>query len=60
MCRVKRIATKLEDIGYFTYIIKEQPDRLGESVIQKVMRFALSSKFVIVEVRASSEGPVVA
>jgi hypothetical protein len=47
--RLKRIATKLEDIGYFTYIIKEQPDRLGESVIQKVMRFALSSKFVIVE-----------
>jgi hypothetical protein len=47
--RLKRIASSLEDLGYYTYIIKEQPDKLGESVIQKVMRFALSSKFVIVE-----------
>jgi hypothetical protein len=47
--RLKRIAAKLEELGYFTYIVKEQPDRLGESVIQKVMRYALSSKFVLVE-----------
>ncbi len=47
--RLKRIAAKLEDLGYYTYIIKEQPDRIGESVIQKVMRYALSSKFVIIE-----------
>ncbi|HVJ04240.1 MAG TPA: hypothetical protein VM578_01060 [Candidatus Saccharimonadales bacterium] len=47
--RLKQIAAKLEDLGYYTYIIKEQPDRLGEGVIQKVMRYALSSKFVIVE-----------
>jgi hypothetical protein len=47
--RLKRIACKLEDLGYYTYIVKEQPDRPGESVIQKVMRFALSSKFVVVE-----------
>src|SRR5271169_6956234 len=31
------------------YIIKEQPDKAGESVIQKVMRYALSSKFVLIE-----------
>jgi hypothetical protein len=47
--RLKRIASKLEQLGYYTYIIKEQPDRLGESVVQKVMRYALSSKFVVIE-----------
>ncbi|MEQ1902674.1 MAG: hypothetical protein ABL888_00645 [Pirellulaceae bacterium] len=46
---LKRIAARLETHGYFTYIIKEQPDRTGESVIQKVMRHALMCKFVIVE-----------
>jgi hypothetical protein len=40
--RLKRIASRLEDLGYYSYIIKEQPDRLGESVVQKVMRYALS------------------
>jgi len=47
--RLKRIASKLQELGYFTYIIKEQPDKAGESVIQKVMRYALSSKFVLIE-----------
>ena len=47
--RLKQIAARLETQGYFTYIIKEQPDRTGESVIQKVMRHALMCKFVIVE-----------
>jgi hypothetical protein len=47
--RLKQIASTLEELGYYSYIIKEQPDRAGESVIQKVMRFALSSKFVLIE-----------
>jgi hypothetical protein len=47
--RLKRIASKLQELGYYTYIIKEQPDKAGESVIQKVMRYALSSKFVLIE-----------
>lgn len=47
--RLKRIALKLQELGYYTYIIKEQPDKAGESVIQKVMRYALSSKFVVIE-----------
>ena len=47
--RLKRIKSKLQDLGYYTYIIKEQPDRQGESVIQKVLRYALSSKFVVIE-----------
>lgn len=47
--RLKRIASKLEEMGYYIYIIKEQPDKAGESVIQKVMRYALSSKFVVIE-----------
>ena len=46
---LKRVATKLQDLGYHTYIIKEQPDKPGEGVIQKVMRYALSSKFVVIE-----------
>ena len=47
--RLKRIASKLEELGYYTYIIKEQPERRGESIVQKVMRYALSSKFVLIE-----------
>jgi len=47
--RLKRIASKLQELGYYTYIIKEQPDKAGESVVQKVMRYALSSRFVIIE-----------
>jgi hypothetical protein len=47
--RLKRIGSVLDELGYHIYIIKEQPDRIGESVMQKVLRHALSSKFVIVE-----------
>lgn len=47
--RLKRTESRLQDLGYYTYIIKEQPDKAGESVIQKVMRYALSSKFVLIE-----------
>jgi len=52
--RLKHIATELEELGYYAYIIKEQPDKIGESVIQKVLRFALSSKFVVIENSESS------
>jgi len=47
--RLKRIESKLQELGYYTYIIKEQPDRTGEGVVQKVMRYALSSRFVVIE-----------
>ncbi|MDX8551907.1 hypothetical protein KHC33_04260 [Methanospirillum sp. J.3.6.1-F.2.7.3] len=47
--KLKKISSELQHLGYYTYIIKEQPDRIGESIIQKVLRFALSSKFVIIE-----------
>jgi hypothetical protein len=49
LARLKRIAAVLEKLGYYTYLVKEQPDKLGESIIQKVLRFALSSKFIIIE-----------
>lgn len=49
MDRLLAIKASLEARGYFVYIIKEQPDRLGESIIQKVLRHALSSKFVVIE-----------
>jgi hypothetical protein len=47
--RLKSIAATLEQLGYYTYIIKEQPDKAGESIIQKVLRYALSVKFVVIE-----------
>jgi hypothetical protein len=46
---LKRIQTHLDNLGFYTYIIKEQPDIIGESVMQKVLRFSLSSRFVIIE-----------
>lgn len=49
LARLKRIEGKLQELGYYAYIIKEQPDKAGESVVQKVMRYALSSKFVLIE-----------
>jgi len=47
--RLKRIKSELESLGYYVYLVKEQPDKLGESVIQKVLRYALSSKFIFIE-----------
>lgn len=46
---LKRIQAHLDNLGFYSYIIKEQPDIIGESVIQKVLRFGLSSRFVIIE-----------
>ena len=46
---LKRIQTHLDNLGYYTYIIKEQPDIVGESVMQKVLRYGLSSRFIIIE-----------
>lgn len=49
LARLQVIASTLDGLGYHTYIIKELPDNPGEGVIQKVLRYALSSKFVIIE-----------
>jgi len=46
---LKQIQAHLTNLGFYTYIIKEQPDQIGESVMQKVLRYGLSSKFVIIE-----------
>ena len=46
---LKRIQAHLDNLGFYTYIIKEQPDIVGESVMQKVLRYGLSSRFVIIE-----------
>lgn len=46
---LKRIQTYLDDLGFYTYLIKEAPDKIGESVMQKVLRYGLSSKFVLIE-----------
>jgi hypothetical protein len=46
---LKRIQAHLENLGFYTYIIKEQPDVISESVMQKVLRYGLSSRFVIIE-----------
>lgn len=47
--KLLKIKSFVEELGYYVYIIKEQPDKLGESIIQKVLRYALSSKFIIIE-----------
>jgi hypothetical protein len=47
--RLTRIKSELESLGYYVYLLKEQPDKSGESVIQKVLRYALSSKFILIE-----------
>jgi hypothetical protein len=47
--QLQLIATTLEAAGYHVYIIKQEQDRLGESVLQKVLRYALSSRFVLIE-----------
>jgi len=47
--RLQRIASRLQELGYYTYIIKDQPDKPGEGLVQKVLRYALSSKFVLIE-----------
>ena len=47
--RLKQIQRTLEERGHLVYLIKEEPDRLGESILQKVLRYALSSRFVIIE-----------
>lgn len=47
--RLKLIGATLESAGFHVYIIKQEPDRLGESVLQKVLRYALSSRFVLIE-----------
>jgi|SRR5439155_25012269 len=41
--RLQEIKAVLEDLGYHVYLVKEQPDRVGESVIQKVLRFATTT-----------------
>ena len=46
---LKRIQNHLDNLGFYSYIIKEQSDVIGESVMQKVLRFGLSSRFVIIE-----------
>ena len=33
--RLRLIASRLESLGYYTVIIKDQPNKLGESVLQK-------------------------
>lgn len=46
---LQRIKVALEERGFHVYIIKEEPDRVGETVLQKVLRYALASRFVLIE-----------
>lgn len=49
-----RIREQLGKVGVAATIIKEQPDILGETVIQKVLRHALASEFIVLENSAPS------
>jgi len=47
--RLKVFENILKESNYEPIIIKEQPDKAEESIIQKVIRYASISKFVIIE-----------
>jgi hypothetical protein len=49
LLRLKEIQRKLVDLGYKAVLIKEQPDVIGETVLQKVLRYAANSKFVVMD-----------
>jgi len=46
---LKNIEQHFKEKGYYTIIIKDTPDKPGESVIQKVLRHASVSKFIVIE-----------
>jgi hypothetical protein len=49
LARLRSVQTKLTALGYDAILIKDQPEERGESVIQKVLRFATSSRFVVLD-----------
>ena len=47
--KLKDISEITETLGYNSIIIKEKEDILGETVKQKVLRYGMNSKFLIIE-----------
>lgn len=47
--KLETIQNIVENSGYKAIIIKNKEEIVGESVMQKVLRYAMQSKFVIVE-----------
>jgi hypothetical protein len=49
LARLRIIQKKLVDLGYDAILIKDQPDERGDSVLQKVLQYATSSRFVVLD-----------
>jgi len=47
--KLKEIQKYVNSIGYNGILIKEQPNKSGKSIMQKVSEYAISSRFVIIE-----------
>jgi hypothetical protein len=49
LTRLRSVQTQLIALGYDAILIKDQPEVRGESVIQKVLHYATSCRFVILD-----------
>jgi len=49
LARLRIVQKKLADLGYDAILIKDQPDGRGDSVLQKVLQYATSSRFVVLD-----------
>jgi hypothetical protein len=49
LTRLRSVQTQLIALGYDAVLIKDQPEVRGESVIQKVLHYATSCRFVILD-----------
>jgi hypothetical protein len=49
LARLRIIQKKLVELGYDAILIKDQPDTAGDTVLQKVLQYATSSRFVVLD-----------
>lgn len=49
LARLRIVQSKLVALGYDAILIKDQPDPRGDSVLQKVLQYATSSRFVVLD-----------
>jgi hypothetical protein len=49
LARLRIVQKKLVELGYDAILIKDQRDERGDSVLQKVLEYATSSRFVVLD-----------
>lgn len=49
LARLRIVQKKLVELGYDAILIKDQRDERGDSVVQKVLQYATSSRFVVLD-----------